>query len=124
MACCSIIVGGLGFKAIVPGTAAAGSTGSALVALACIWSAAYALSAGPLGWTFLADTASSRLRAKTAGLAAAGTCLFGLIFGYTIPIMLSPQQANWGIKIGLLFGGLTVLGLVLIFFTIPEVSSS
>ena len=41
MAVCLFIVGGLGFKATLPG--------AALVALTCIWTAAYALSAGPLG---------------------------------------------------------------------------
>jgi hypothetical protein len=56
------------------------------------------------GWTYVAETATPRLRAKTAGIAASGTCLFGLIFNYTVPIMLSPQQADWGIKIGELRG--------------------
>jgi hypothetical protein len=94
----------------------------------------------------VAETATPRLRAKTAGIAASGTCLFGLIFNYTVPIMLSPQQANWGIKIGrsfcpcqnperlatyrfsngsscigLFFGGLCTVGLVIIWFFVPEV---
>jgi hypothetical protein len=41
MAICLFTVGGLGFRATLPG--------AALVALTCIWTAAYALSAGPLG---------------------------------------------------------------------------
>jgi hypothetical protein len=41
MAICLFVVGGLGFRATLPG--------AALVALTCIWTAAYALSAGPLG---------------------------------------------------------------------------
>lgn len=41
MAACAFGVGGMGFKATLPG--------AALVALTCIWTAAYALSAGPLG---------------------------------------------------------------------------
>lgn len=166
MAICLFVVGGLGFKASLPG--------AALVALTCIWTAAYALSAGPLGehlvfrvsspsnerleadndapcfrpkcsgWSYVAETASPRLRAKTAGIAASGTCIFGLIFNYTVPIMLSPQQANWGIKIGqslvdswleclvtysigrvetgLFFGGLCTIGLVIIWFFVPEAS--
>lgn len=65
-----------------------------------------------------------------------------LIFNYTVPLMLSPQQAGWGIKIGmclglvsgtasdiypvagLFFGSLTILGLVIIYFTVPEVSKT
>lgn len=41
MAVCLFAVGGLGFRTTLPG--------AALVALTCIWTAAYALSAGPLG---------------------------------------------------------------------------
>jgi hypothetical protein len=63
------------------------------------------------------------LRAKTTSFAAALTCCFGLIFNYTTPIMLSPQQANWVIEIEYFFTGLSALGLVLIYFTVPEVSS-
>jgi hypothetical protein len=113
---------------------------NAIVALACIWVAAYSMSAGPLGksllfdhgynaltilsgWAYVADTVTPVLRAKTTSFAAALTCCFGLIFNYTTPIMLSPQQANWGIEIGYFFAGLSALGLVLIYFTVPEVSS-
>ncbi|KAJ9121876.1 hypothetical protein QFC24_004458 [Naganishia onofrii] len=115
MAICTMSIGGIGFKETLPG--------GALVALAATWVAAYALSAGPLGWAYVADASSPRLRAKTAGIAASGTCLFGLIFNYTVPLMLSPQQAGWGIKIGLFFGSLTILGLVIIYFTVPEIKN-
>jgi hypothetical protein len=41
MAICLCIIGGLGFRQTPPGTV--------LVALTCIWTAAYAVSAGPIG---------------------------------------------------------------------------
>ncbi|WVR06137.1 hypothetical protein IAU60_003167 [Kwoniella sp. DSM 27419] len=112
MTCCSFSVAGIAFKSVLPG--------AALVSLACIWTSAYALSVGCTGWAYVADTATARLRAKTTGLAAAGTCIFGLIFQYTTPLMLSPQKANWGLKIGFFYGGLSVLGWFIVFFLVPE----
>ena len=41
MAICLFVIGGLGFRQTPPGTV--------LVALTCIWTAAYAVSAGPIG---------------------------------------------------------------------------
>lgn len=128
MGSCTLIIGILG--------AVQNQNGSALVALCAIWVAAYAVSAGPLGefcllllgyrlisgWTFVAEASTPRLRAKTAGTAAAGTAAVGLIFNYTVPIMLDVNGANWGNKIGFLWAGLTSLGTIVVFFMIPEVS--
>lgn len=74
------------------------------------------------GWTFVGEASTPRLRAKTAGLAAGGTAVFGLIFNYTVPIMLDVNGANWNMKIGYFFSGLSFLALVVVYFTIPEVS--
>lgn len=72
------------------------------------------------GWTFVAETSTPRLRAKTTGFAAGGTAAFGLLFNYTTPIMLANPGANWGLNIGYFWFGLTVLSFVVIFFFIPE----
>ncbi|WVQ68182.1 uncharacterized protein L199_006388 [Kwoniella botswanensis] len=112
MSACCFCTGGIAYMEKLPG--------GALVFLTCLWTASYAMSVGSIGWAYVADTASPRLRAKTAGMAAAGTAMFGLIFQYTVPIMLSAQQANWGLKIGFFFGPLAALGLVVIYFFVPE----
>ncbi|GFZ52068.1 hypothetical protein JCM24511_09840 [Saitozyma sp. JCM 24511] len=117
---CVLFMGVIGTLARQNGGELSSTSSNAIVALACIWVAAYSMSAGPLGWAYVADTATPVLRAKTTSFAAALTCCFGLIFNYTTPIMLSPQQANWGIEIGYFFAGLSALGLVLIYFTVPE----
>lgn len=54
-------------------------------------------------------------------MAAAGTALLGLVFNYSVPIMLDTTGANWGLYIGYFWAGLTFLALVVVFFTIPEV---
>jgi hypothetical protein len=71
----------------------------------------------------VAETSTPRLRAKTAGTAAAGTAAVGLVFNYTVPIMLDVNGANWGNKIGFLWAGLTLLGSLVVYFMIPEVST-
>lgn len=35
--------------------------------------------------------------------------------------MLSPQKLNWGAEIGYFYAPLTLIGLVLMYFTVPEV---
>lgn len=76
------------------------------------------------GYTFLAESSTPRLRAKTAGFAAGGTCFVGLIFNYCVPIMLANPGANWGPKIGFFWAGLTSIALAIVYFTIPEVKFS
>jgi SP family general alpha glucoside:H+ symporter-like MFS transporter len=50
---------------------------------------------GDLGWSYVAEAGSSRLRTKTAGFAACGGVLFGLLFNSTVPYMISQDAANW-----------------------------
>lgn len=42
---------------------------------------------GALGWAFVGEIASQRLRARTAGLAAGISVLFGLTFNTSVPIL-------------------------------------
>jgi hypothetical protein len=52
MTACSFSVGGIGFMEQLPGTA--------LVSLTCIWTAAYAMSSGAVGWVYLVSAVNSR----------------------------------------------------------------
>jgi MFS family permease len=128
MGICTLVIG-------ILGTVSSSLNGAALIALCAVWVMAYALSAGPLGmslahliansfddsgWTFVGETSTPRLRAKTAGVAAGSSSCVGIIFAFTVPKMLANPGANWGLKIGYLFSGLTVVGLIVIYLTIPE----
>ena len=42
---------------------------------------------GSLGWAFVGEVASQKLRARTAGLAAGSSVLFGLTFNTSLPII-------------------------------------
>jgi SP family sugar:H+ symporter-like MFS transporter len=95
-----LIVGILGF---VPKTSALKNF---LIFVACVWSffnvarkfpesGAIGVSnslltsrvVGSLGWAFVGEIASQKLRARTAGIAAGISVLFGLTFNTSLPVM-------------------------------------
>ena len=53
---------------------------------ACIW-ALFNGALGSLGWAFVGEISSQKLRARTAGLAAGLSVIFGLTFNTSVPIM-------------------------------------
>ncbi|GFZ51067.1 hypothetical protein JCM24511_08825 [Saitozyma sp. JCM 24511] len=108
---------GVGIAGSVPETP---SSKNALIALACIWVVAYASGIAPCGSIYQGEASAPRLRAKTNSLSQALGQSFGLIFNYTVPIMLSPQQANWGVKTGYFFAGTAFLGGIVLYFQMPE----
>lgn len=42
---------------------------------------------GGLGWSFVGEVSSQKLRVRTAGIAGALSVVFGLIFNTSVPIM-------------------------------------
>lgn len=48
---------------------------------------------GNLGWTFVGEVSSQKLRARTAGLAAGASVLFGLTFNTSLPVI----RKSWNI---------------------------
>ncbi|RSH84102.1 hypothetical protein EHS25_005347 [Saitozyma podzolica] len=110
MIACLMIVGGMG--TIKTQTSATG--GLCLVAV-------YALTAGPIGYVYLAETSTVVLRAKTTTTAAAMTGMLNLVVNYCMPLMLSTTGANWGVKgTSFFYAGTGLIGLVLVYFFIPE----
>ncbi|WVW80729.1 hypothetical protein I302_102715 [Kwoniella bestiolae CBS 10118] len=115
--------GAMGLVMLIMGILAStgsATSGEAVVALFCIHIASYALSVGPIAYTFIAEVPTARLRARTAGLVTGAAASFGLIFNYCTPIMLASPGANWGLNIGYFWAGTTALSLVALFFFIPE----
>ncbi|KAF5521898.1 Major facilitator-type transporter ecdC [Colletotrichum aenigma] len=108
------IVGGLGF--MQPTSA----SGPVLIALCGIWAFLYANSLAPIGWISLVEVSSPKLRAKTTSLAVTVQYITGIIFNYTVPLMLSNQYAGWQQKIGLFFGGITFVYLIPCVLLYPE----
>ncbi|PVH79891.1 MFS general substrate transporter [Cadophora sp. DSE1049] len=92
-----------------------------LIFVACVWSF-FNVALGSLGWAFVGEVASQKLRARTAGLAAGSSVLFGLTFNTSLPIMLDVDGANWGYKTAWLFLGTGAVCCVGAFFYVPEPS--
>lgn len=55
----------------------------------CLWTVGYNLSAGPMGYIYVAETATTRLRAKTSGIAIIGIQAMATVYVYIAPIMLN-----------------------------------
>ena len=88
--------------------------------VSCIWVAAYASSAGPLGFVFLAECSTVLLRAKTANMGALANALSGLITTYCTPLMLSSPK--FGVANTMFFFGCTgFVCVIALFFIIPYV---
>jgi hypothetical protein len=83
------------------------------------------------------ETSSPRLRAKTTSVAVTIQYLTGILFvscvpirerqwlirtsqSYTVPLMLSNQNAGWGQKTGLFFAGTCGVYLIPCIFLFPE----
>lgn len=52
----------------------------------CVWSL-FNAALGSLGWAFVGEIATQKLRARTAGIAAGISVLFGLCLNTSVPIM-------------------------------------
>ncbi|KAM0325154.1 hypothetical protein ACHAQA_007693 [Verticillium albo-atrum] len=92
-----------------------------LIFIACVW-AFFNKALGSLGWAFVGEVASQKLRARTAGVAAASSVVFGLTFNTTVPLMLDINGVNWGYKTAWLFSGTGLITIVVVFFYVPEPS--
>lgn len=42
------------------------------------------------------------------------------MWGFTVPLMLSPTAAGWGLKTGLLFGPTSIICTIAMFLILPE----
>jgi sugar porter (SP) family MFS transporter len=91
-AICCWTLGGIAFMETPPG--------AAMAALACLWVFVYSTSLGPLGYNYVGEVPTQRLKSKTAAIAF--TCNVGsnLMFSYLAPYMLSPLEWGWGLKVG------------------------
>ncbi|KAL4903125.1 hypothetical protein BDW74DRAFT_169064 [Aspergillus multicolor] len=108
----------VGILAFVPSTQALKNF---LVFVACAWSFANT-TVGSLGYAFVGEVASQRLRARTAGVASGLSVVFGLTFNTSVPIILDVNGVNWGYKTAWLFFATGICVCVLLYFYLPECS--
>ncbi|KAL1404868.1 hypothetical protein Q8F55_008479 [Vanrija albida] len=114
---CNIILGTLGVVKHTPAVL------NATLGVICVWVVIYASCLGGVCWGLSSEIATPRLRARTTAVVVNMSTLFSLLFGYTVPLMLSNKgkaSRNWGVKTMYLFACLGAIGLVINYFMLPE----
>ena len=108
-----LITGGLGTgdsQSMITGT----------VAFILIFSWLYNLSIGSTAFSLLTETATSRLRVKTIAIGYAFSQALNVMWQLTIPYMFNPDRGNLGAKIAFVFGGLSFVSTIYLWFFQPE----
>ncbi|ORY35812.1 putative sugar transporter [Naematelia encephala] len=96
------------------------SLGSLLIFFACL--ATFSTSgASAIGYAYLAEIPTQRLRARTSGWGLAISNLFGILFSFTVPLMLN-GSAHWNVKTGFFFAATGTIVTVIGWFILPEVA--
>jgi MFS family permease len=96
------------------------ASSSGLIVICSAWELFYGSSLTPIGWIFIAEVSTLALNAKTTAFAVIVQSLSGLLFSYTVPLMLSNQDANWGERTGFLFAGTCFIWLIVAYFYLPD----
>lgn len=94
-----------------------GPLGSLLIFFACL--AIFSTTgASAIGYAYLAEIPTQRLRARIAGWGLAFSNLWSIMFSFTVPLML----AKWGPKAGFFFAGTGTIVCAIGWFILPEVA--
>ena len=109
---------------VTGGLAAAGTPGTVkgTVALLLLYCYVYNLTIGATAFSLSAEIATARLRAKTASLTFALQGALFSMWGLVLPYLFNPDKANLGAKVTFIFGGLSVLSTIYLWFYQPEVA--
>lgn len=111
------ILGGVGTTTHHPPTASQKHT---MVVSIILFAASYSLSWGPLSYTILGETATSRLKEKTNNLATSISVVTTFAVSFTLPYLLNPPYAALGARVGFIYGSASVVSVVVAWLLIPE----
>ena len=122
MCICEYLVAIIGVTISVTNT----SGQKALVALVCIYIAAFASTWGPIAWVVTGEIFPLNVRAKAMSLACASNWLWNFAIGYATPYLVNvaPGSAGLQSKVFFIWGSTCACCIVFSFFCIPEVRSS
>ncbi|WVQ78292.1 hypothetical protein IAT38_000377 [Cryptococcus sp. DSM 104549] len=85
-----------------------------------VYNFAYQGGIGPLGYVIFAEVGSAKLRSKTVGIGICVNSLGSLLANIAIPYLVNPDEANLAGKVGFVFAGLSLLGIIWTWLYIPE----
>ncbi|KAI1793556.1 MFS monosaccharide transporter [Ganoderma leucocontextum] len=94
----------------------------ALIALVCIYIAAFASTWGPIAWVITGEIFPLNVRAKAMSLSVASNWLWNFGIGYATPYLVNsgPGNANLGVKVFFIWGSTCAGCAVFTYFCIPE----
>jgi MFS family permease len=92
---CAVCCWGLGGIAF-----AAEPNGQAMLALCCLWMTFYSATLNSLGYAFVGEIPTQRLKSKTSTISFGLYAILSLIMAYVVPYMLSDLEWGWGLKTG------------------------
>ncbi|CAO2658285.1 Nn.00g060080.m01.CDS01 [Neocucurbitaria sp. VM-36] len=95
------------------------AVGPVLIAFACIWTVGFNLSCGPMGYVYVAETATTRLRAKTTGVAIVFIQGMATVYVYIAPHMLNSPALGMSNTV-FFWSGTGALVYILVWFLVPE----
>ncbi|CAK7237951.1 hypothetical protein SEUCBS140593_010220 [Sporothrix eucalyptigena] len=75
---------------------------------------------GPIVYAIIAEIPSTAIRGKSLGVACSFAHIFSLALTAGLPYAMSPIEANWGGKIGFMFGGLGIMTIIWAYRSLPE----
>lgn len=113
MLVCLLVTGALGFHE-------SESTSWAIGSILIVQTLINMTTIGPVCYTIVAETCSSRLRAKTIVLGRFVYNLTGIFSNSVTPRMLSTTEWAWGARSALFYAGTNVLCLIWCWFRLPE----
>lgn len=80
----------------------------------------YALGVGAVYPVVAAEASSIKLRAVSNSIGFLSQFFASWLFGFTVPYMFGVDAGNLGGKVGFIFAFLSFVGLVIVWFEIPE----
>ncbi|KAL3493465.1 general substrate transporter [Aspergillus germanicus] len=120
MTCILMVTGGLGVVASDKSSPNADGAVKGTVALILVYCWWYNTTIGAAGYTILAEVSTSRLRVKTIAIGLALQNGLYTMWSFVLPYLFNPDKANLGAKVMFIFGGLSVICLVYLWFYQPE----
>ncbi|KAJ3941538.1 uncharacterized protein N0V96_008250 [Colletotrichum fioriniae] len=122
----SLSLGAVGLASTMIGTGAATATGSAgnyssavansSAALLILWYMIYGFTWGPGCWVVAGEIGTGQLREKTLFLASMGSFVTSVPINFVNPYV----QAKLGGAVTFIYGGLSVIAVLWVFFFVPE----
>ncbi|CDO75835.1 hypothetical protein BN946_scf184951.g33 [Trametes cinnabarina] len=93
-----------------------------LIALVCIYIAAFASTWGPIAWVITGEIFPLNIRAKAMSLSVASNWLWNFGIGYATPYLVNtgPGNAGLGVKVFFIWGSTCAGCLIFTYFCIPE----